>query len=122
MIKERWTGLLCVHDEVLNLLLILYSFNFFPLVEKLTVHNFTHSVNNFSHSSMCAAKELGFEVVNPATDDILKITAQKTNGNGFDRVFDCAGAQAVANSLLDVVKVRGKIVIVASNGVSPSNT
>ena len=60
------------------------------------------------------AKELGFETINPAKDDILKITAEKTNGDGFDRVFDCAGAQAVANTLLDVIKVRGKIVIVAS--------
>ncbi len=60
------------------------------------------------------ARELGFEAVNSLKEDIYEITAKKTKGNGFDRVFDCAGVQAVANCLLDVVKVRGKIVIVAS--------
>lgn len=60
------------------------------------------------------AKELGFEAINSSKENILEITAKKTNNNGFDRVFDCAGVQAVANCLLDVVKVRGKIVIVAS--------
>ncbi len=60
------------------------------------------------------AKELGFEAINPLKEDIYEITANKTNGDGFDRVFDCAGVQAVASCLLDVVKVRGKIVIVAS--------
>lgn len=60
------------------------------------------------------ARELGFEAVNALETDIRELTAKKTNGNGFDRVFDCAGAQAVANTLLDVIKVRGKIVIVAA--------
>lgn len=63
---------------------------------------------------LALARELGFEAVNPVNEDILKITAEKTAGNGFDRVYDCAGAAPVAMSLLDVVKVRGQIVIVAS--------
>jgi 2-desacetyl-2-hydroxyethyl bacteriochlorophyllide A dehydrogenase len=60
------------------------------------------------------AKELGFEVVNPLEEDVLKVVADKTDKNGFDRVYDCAGAVAVAKILLDVVRVRGQIVIVAS--------
>ena len=60
------------------------------------------------------ARELGFETINPAKDDMIAFTAEKTNGDGFDRVYDCAGVQAVASTLLDLVKVRGQIVIVAS--------
>lgn len=60
------------------------------------------------------AKALGFEVVNPAETDIRGFAEQRTGGDGFDRVYDCAGAEAVANSLFDVVRVRGQIVIVAS--------
>ena len=42
-----------------------------------------------------------------------KIDASRTGGNGYDRVYDCAGVNAVAMRLLDVVKVRGQIVVVA---------
>lgn len=63
---------------------------------------------------LALARELGFEAISPITEDLLQIVAQRTGGNGFDRVYDCAGAQPVADSLLDVVKVRGQIVIVAS--------
>ncbi len=60
------------------------------------------------------AKELGFEIVNPMTEDIVEYAKQKTGGDGFDTVYDCAGVQAVANTLLDAIKVKGQIVIVAS--------
>ncbi len=60
------------------------------------------------------ARELGFNVIDPTVDDVVSVTMQKTAGDGFDRVYDCAGAAAVADKLLDVVKVKGQIVIVAS--------
>lgn len=60
------------------------------------------------------AKELGFDVVNPAEIHLNDFVSERTEGDGFDRVYDCAGAAPVASSLLDVVKVRGQIVIVAS--------
>lgn len=60
------------------------------------------------------AVSLGFTVWNPISDDIRALTLSRTNGNGFDWIFDCAGVQAVADLLLDVVKVKGRIVIVAS--------
>lgn len=63
---------------------------------------------------LALAKEIGFDVINPAKTDLNVVVAEKTNGNGFDRVFDCAGANAVAACLLDVIKVKGEIVIVAS--------
>jgi len=60
------------------------------------------------------ARSLGFDVINAMEIDLNEFVKERTNGDGFDRVYDCAGAAAVANCLLDVVKVRGQIVIVAS--------
>lgn len=63
---------------------------------------------------LALARTLGFEAVNPMEIDLETIISKYTGGNGFDRVYDCAGAAPVASSLLDAVKVRGQIVIVAS--------
>ena len=60
------------------------------------------------------AKSLGFEVADPSKEDLSKLVSDITNGNGFDRVYDCAGVQPVAQALLDMVRVKGQIVIVAS--------
>nr|AGS53674.1 threonine dehydrogenase [uncultured bacterium contig00097] len=65
-------------------------------------------------SRLALASGLGFKTVDPAQTDVVAFSAEKTNGNGFDRVYDCAGAASVAFALLDVVRVRGQIVIVAS--------
>lgn len=60
------------------------------------------------------AKSLGFEVADPSKEDLSKLVSNITDGNGFDRVYDCAGVQPVAQVLLDMVRVKGQIVIVAS--------
>jgi len=62
---------------------------------------------------LALAESMGFETVNPAKIDIADFAASKTGGDGYDRVYDCAGVPAVSMRLLDVVKVRGQIVIVA---------
>ena len=59
-------------------------------------------------------KEMGFEVINPTDEELTRIVEENTKGNGFDWVFDCAGVQPVADKLLDVVKVKGCIVVVAA--------
>lgn len=60
------------------------------------------------------ARDMNFEVVNPINRDMTKLSKDATSNVGFDWVFDCAGVQAVANSLFDVVKVKGHIVIIAA--------
>ena len=59
------------------------------------------------------AAEMGFETVDPDASDIIDYVMHKTDGDGYDRVYDCAGVPAVAACLFDVTKVRGQIVIVA---------
>ncbi len=59
-------------------------------------------------------KELGFDVRDAKTVDVAALKEEKTGGSGFDCIYDCAGVQPVAGQLLDMVRVHGKIIIVAS--------
>ena len=38
---------------------------------------------------LALARELGFEAINPAQCDLDEVVAAHTDGNGFDRVYDC---------------------------------
>lgn len=60
------------------------------------------------------ARSLGFATINPMTTDLHTFGAEHCKAGGFDWVYDCAGVQPVADCLLDLVKVRGHIVIIAS--------
>lgn len=59
------------------------------------------------------AREMGFEVIDPAKQDVPQAIKDKNNGTGVDWVYDCAGHPNVAKVLFDVVKVKGHIVIIA---------
>ncbi len=58
------------------------------------------------------ARELGFDVLD-AQGDVIKQVYDRTDGDGAEHVFDCAGAQPVIDLLPDAVKINGEIVIVA---------
>ena len=61
------------------------------------------------------ARDMGFEVQNPTqVGDMGEYCKSRTGGDGYDWVFDCAGVQPVADVLLDAVKVKGHILVVAS--------
>lgn len=67
----------------------------------------------------CAmAEELGFEVLDSEQDIVNQVYA-RTGGAGADFVYDCAGVQQVADLLPDVVKINGKIVVVAGYKMAP---
>ncbi|ONI46202.1 dehydrogenase [Candidatus Epulonipiscioides gigas] len=59
------------------------------------------------------ANDLGFVVKDAKGLDLEALKQEKTGGNGFDFVFDCAGVEVVAMQLIKASKVRGKIVVVA---------
>lgn len=65
-------------------------------------------------------KDMGFEVIDPMVTDLHTYGKEKCPAGGFDWVYDCAGVQAVADTLLDLVKVRGHIVVIASYKKSPT--
>ena len=58
------------------------------------------------------AKRLGLSFPQSG-EGLLDKLMEESGGEGDDYVFDCAGHQSVADILPDVVKIRGKIVIVA---------
>ena len=60
------------------------------------------------------ARGMGFEVVNTTGMNVAEYCKSRTDGNGFDWVMDCAGVQPVADMLLDAVKVKGHILMIAS--------
>lgn len=61
------------------------------------------------------ARDMGFEVQDPAkVGNMGDYCRSRTGGDGYDWVFDCAGVQPVADVLLDAVKVKGRILVVAS--------
>lgn len=58
------------------------------------------------------ARALGFDCL-LSDENLLDNLLARTDGNGYDHVFDCAGHQSVADILPDVVRIQGKICIVA---------
>lgn len=61
------------------------------------------------------ARDMGFEVQDPTkVGPMGEYCKSRTGGDGYDWVFDCAGVQPVADVLLDAVKVKGHVFIVAS--------
>ncbi len=59
------------------------------------------------------AKELGIDVRSAIDLDLEALKTEKTEGYGFDWVYDCAGAQPVANKLIEAARVKGRIIVVA---------
>lgn len=65
------------------------------------------------------AASMGFDVLD-MSGDMVKQVYDRTDGNGVQYVYDCAGAQPVIDLLPDVVKINGKIVIVAGYKYPPT--
>jgi (R,R)-butanediol dehydrogenase / meso-butanediol dehydrogenase / diacetyl reductase len=58
-------------------------------------------------------QSLGLAVNNPLEQNIIEATEAFTNGAMADIVFEVSGAQAALNSMTQLLKVRGRIVMVA---------
>ena len=61
------------------------------------------------------ARDLGFEVQDSSkVGDMGEYCRSRTGGDGYDWVFDCVGVQSVADVLLEAVKVKGHVFVIAS--------
>jgi len=61
-------------------------------------------------------QDFGFDVINPMKDDLIKETNQITDGEGFDIILEASGSRSGYANLLDICKIRGKIVSIGLPG------
>lgn len=59
------------------------------------------------------AGSLGFETVDPSSDDIAAHVGTMTDGAGADVVFEVSGSAAGAIAMTELAGIRGRIVVVA---------
>ena len=62
------------------------------------------------------AHNLGIDAINPMEIDIKQYVMKKTHGVGADVVFETSGSQAGVDVMVELPKVRGRIVLVAIYG------
>lgn len=62
---------------------------------------------------LALAGELGFDTVNPLKSDLKAEVEARTGGAGADVVFEVSGSKAGAAIMADLVRTRGRIVVVA---------
>jgi len=65
------------------------------------------------------ARDLGLEAVNPEDSDLADWVGKRTGGAGADVVFEVSGSAAGAATMTQLVRTRGRIVVVAIFGEAP---
>ncbi len=58
-------------------------------------------------------EELGFETVNPQQTNVAEHVTARTNGAGADVLFEVSGSAAGAELMTNLMRTRGRIVVVA---------
>jgi 2-desacetyl-2-hydroxyethyl bacteriochlorophyllide A dehydrogenase len=64
-------------------------------------------------------EELGFETINPQQKGVPEHVMARTNGAGADVVFEVSGSQAGVELMTNLLRTRGRIVVVAIFSESP---
>jgi (R,R)-butanediol dehydrogenase/meso-butanediol dehydrogenase/diacetyl reductase len=65
------------------------------------------------------ARELGLEAVNPLQVDLRAVVEDRTAGAGADVVFEVSGSEAGAAVMAQLVRARGRVVVVAIFAEAP---
>ncbi|MDZ4197856.1 MAG: zinc-binding dehydrogenase, partial [Kiritimatiellia bacterium] len=66
-----------------------------------------------------AARAAEFEVVNPQEQDLVAAVNERTGGAGADVVFEVTASAAAAQVMTDLVRTRGRIVVVGIYSQKP---
>ena len=67
-------------------------------------------VTEVAQSRITVAQELGFSVLNAASENLVEQVLESTRGWGGDIVFEATGHPSVAPYLMELVRIRGQIV------------
>jgi 2-desacetyl-2-hydroxyethyl bacteriochlorophyllide A dehydrogenase len=70
-------------------------------------------ISEINAHRLSLAQQLGFDTVNPQEDDLPQAALDRTSGAGADVVFEVSGSAAGASVMTQLVRTRGRIVIVA---------
>jgi 2-desacetyl-2-hydroxyethyl bacteriochlorophyllide A dehydrogenase len=65
------------------------------------------------------AQELGLEAVNPMETDLVALVEERTGGAGVDVAFEVSGSAGGAAAMSQLVRTRGRIVVVAIFSEAP---
>ena len=66
------------------------------------------------------ARDLGFDTINPTTEDLPAAISQRTGGKGADVVFEVSGSQPGVDAMTAVAATRARIVMVAIHARKPA--
>ncbi|GAB2632559.1 2,3-butanediol dehydrogenase [Prescottella soli] len=67
-----------------------------------------------SPARRAVAAGMGFDVIDPATQDPVAAVAERTGGAGADAVFECAGVAVAVQTAIGAVRARGAVVLLAT--------
>ena len=59
------------------------------------------------------AREFGFEALEAGTCDVVEVVREATEGEGADVVFEAAGSAGAAVAMTELVRARGRVVVVS---------
>ncbi|MEO1448769.1 MAG: zinc-binding dehydrogenase [Bacteroidota bacterium] len=76
-------------------------------------------VSELNQARLDMLQEMGFAVVNPVEENLVERVSELTEDAMIDCVFEVSGSQAAVSSMTEIVKVRGRIVMVAIHGGGP---
>ncbi|WP_435156306.1 zinc-dependent alcohol dehydrogenase [Haladaptatus sp. DFWS20] len=62
------------------------------------------------------ARKLGFEIINAGDDDLESVRRDKTDGAGYDVIFDTTGHPSGLTTAVEEVRKGGQIVLVGQTG------
>jgi len=80
-------------------------------------HVLVSEVNPFR---VAKARQPGLDAVNPTESDLAQTVLDRTNGRGADVVFEVSGSAAGAAAMTELLRIRGRIVVVAVFASKPA--
>jgi len=76
-------------------------------------------ISEVNEHRIALAKEIGLEAVNPLKVDLVEFVNERTDGVGVDVVFEVSGSKPGAAVMSELVRTRGRIVVVAIFSEAP---
>ncbi len=73
-------------------------------------------VSEVNETRLAMLAGFGFDVINPAKENVLERVSELTSEKMIDCAFEVSGSQPGVQTMTDVVNVRGRIVMVAIHG------